>query len=79
MKHLLDRTVHDGRPAHIVLHIFGSVVSGKVVVEHDLMNKAGVTGPVVFWQGLGEGEIEFKVGELLFQLLELIAVEDFAQ
>ena len=40
--------------------------------------KPGVAVPVVFGLGVGQGDVELKVGEFGFELAEFVDVKQFA-
>ena len=50
IEHLEYGGIHHRRAAEVVLDVFGSRVILQVVIQHDLMNEAGVARPVVFRQ-----------------------------
>ena len=56
---------------------FGMVL--KVIVIDHLVDKPYVARPVVFRQRLGKADVEFEVGVVLFDLLELIGVKQFTE
>ena len=48
----------------------------EIVVVERLVDEARESGPVVFGQGCGEGDVESEVGELTLDLTEVLFVED---
>ena len=76
LEHYLDGIRHRARTAHVVFDVFGSFVILEVVVEDNLMDEARVAPPVVLGLRIREGDVEGEVGELTFDLAEVLFVED---
>ena len=49
----------------------------QVVFENNLVNKSGVAFPVILFLRLRQRDVELKVREFFFDLLELLLVENF--
>ena len=78
VEHVLDAFEHDGRPAEVVFDFGGIGVLVEVFAEHDLMDEAGRTGPLVVGQRIAERNVQREVRELPFQFLEFLNVEEFS-
>ena len=54
----------------------------EVGVVHHVVDEAGGVGYASFvgcWVGTVEGQMEVEVGEVLFELMEVVEVEDFVE
>ena len=73
-QHVLYCRVHHRRTTHVELDLVDVRVVLQVVVVDDLVDEAGVAGPVVFGQGIREGDVVGEVRELLFDRLEIVTL-----
>ena len=50
----------------------------EIIVENHLMNESDITRPIIFGFRLRKRDMEFEIRELLFDLLELLFIENLA-
>src|SRR5690606_26475611 len=88
VKHLQHSRVHKRRAAQIELNVFRSRMFLEVVIKQTLVNEAYVTVaffvikalldfPVVFRKRFAETNVKLEVRKLLFNLPEVIYIEQF--
>ena len=82
VEHLIDSGAHWAGPTHIIFDVLGVGVVFEIGVENNLVDE---TGSVFDVCGIGGGvgaverEMEFEVGEIFFQLEEIVEVEHFVE
>ena len=74
-KHFLHGTRHGAGTAHIIFDVFGRLVVFEVMVVKHLMDKSGITCPVVFGLRIGKGNIELEIGEIALDSPEIFFVK----
>ena len=70
-EHVDDRLVHHRRSAHVVLDVLGRRMVLEVVVEHHLVDEAGVAGPLVLRQRVRQREVPIEVVVRRLDLVEV--------
>ncbi|MNC74892.1 hypothetical protein D3C75_1263300 [compost metagenome] len=51
----------------------------QIIFQQDIMNKAGVARPVIFWLRIGERHMPGEVFILFLQVVEVVLVEHLTQ
>ena len=67
---------HRLRAAEVVFQRGGVFVLAEVLAVEHFVDETGVRGPVVLWQGFGEGDVELEVGKLPREVLEVVLIEN---
>jgi len=77
--HFHDALIHHRWTAKVVLDVFRTWVVLEVIVNHDLMDEASQTGPVVLGQRLGQCKMETEIRKFFFNRLKFINVEQLTK